>query len=218
MNPSSYSLPLTSASTSSFTEDVENELMKYESSTYSERAPAEHESLAEESRIPTSETIYTIADPCQRYQACVGSMTSLASSISQAHQMMTSDSQQTVTTASVQNLHSPVPGFGKPKFSIEAPRLPLNINESSRQLGVPATTNELRCRTPESPNALNRRNEQDPAFVKALHALRSLSFDNSDSSTSDRTPRTRSKIPSPVRKKEDGPVRKYLSFMKRFGG
>jgi hypothetical protein len=197
LSPCHLELPFTP--TSSFTQDVQDEMLKYESSVYSERTgiPAEGASISD--HLPKSESSSTLADHVQKYQECVGSI------------------------------------GGSDKSNWSSPRIRFSDADSGRHLLAATPTIDSQSATPKSPNEIermNEQNEQDPAFVRTVDALRSLS---DEAPKPAKKSRPKSLIPSPKPKKEDaiggraqtsmgthpqseGTVRRYLSFVKRLRG
>ena len=197
VSPSQLALPTTP--TSSFTQDVEDEMRKYESSVYSEKTsvPTENASLTD--HIPKSGTSSTLADHVQKYQECVVSIA------------------------------------GSDQSNWSSPQIPFSDDGSERHLVATATVNSSSAtfKPRNEIERMNEQNEQDPAFVRTVDALRSLS---------DETPkpakksRPKSMIPSPKQGKgedgndgraqtsmsthprSEGTVRRYLSFVKRLRG
>jgi hypothetical protein len=220
--------PLPPTPTSSFAEEVESELLKYESSVYSERTQAEETPFIKESE---SQSTITPLDPAQKYQDCFKSSSGPNNPTQSSFQMQDPDAtrgKHLLPTPSIATSRSATPISHE---SNQDSHMRLS-SDSRRHLLAPMPADGSRCSTPESPNAMNRRNEQDPAFVRTVDALRSL--DDGDKSGSAKRPPRKSMIPSPVRKREEdkaavqsqtsrrgsnpqnaGTMRRYLSFVKR---
>ena len=218
-------LPLTT--TSSFEEEIENELRKYESPVYSEKALTEESALSGEYK---SESTKMPSDAAEKYQEFVGLINSPSSSNQATYPLQNSD-------PTSGNLLLPVPSIttsrsANPKSHQSTQWSQTRLSNDGRcHLLAETPTDGSRCSTPKSPNAMNRRNEQDPAFLRTVDALRSL--DDDDKAGAAKTTRRKTMIPSPVRKREEveggdgsqksqgtktqpaGTVRRYLSFMKR---
>lgn len=224
-------LPLTP--TSSFAEDVETELLKYESSIYSEKTKAEHIAVDGGSRTSRSESTCTPADATHEYQECVGSINGSNNSDRSRPRIQGSDpnsGRQPSPPPSTINSRCATP---KSHESSQDSQVRFS-GDSRRHLLTATPTIGSRSPTPQSPNAMNRRNEQDPAFVRTVDALRSFDDDNKPKAV--RRIRPKSMIPSPIRKKEVAEaadrsqtsqgaypetavtVRRYLSFVKRLRG
>jgi hypothetical protein len=230
---SSGSLQLLLTSTTNFAQDVEDELLKYESSVYSETEG-----------VGTSRTMSatgTLTEHVQRYSECVGPIVGsegsrCATPISANHSNTVNEqqgSQIRVSYESGRECLDATPAI-VPQYAIAPMNHLATMNEqqnfrirfspdSGRNLSaVTPTGSDFRCPTPKTLEEMNRLNEEDPAFVRSLE----------DEAKSVKKPRPKSMIPSPMRKKEEitasgrsstsmgnhppeGTVRRYLSFVKK---
>ena len=262
ISPSSFEpLPFTPSSTLS--EDIECEMLKDESSIYSDKEQAEKGFMRDGDHLPKCPTATTLADTTQDYHKCVESSASPRSSIWFESGIRDSDanrrrnvlataapiglSPQSTTAKSHESQHineedsrarlpdeeSGIQSLAAVRATESRAATPKSLRGIGRSFLVAKSPVVARSSTPQSPNAMNRRNEQDPAFLRTLDALRSL--DNSEKPKVVRKSRTQSMIPSPIRKQEaevgersqvsfapqqrsEGTVRKYLSFVKRLRG
>jgi hypothetical protein len=229
--------PLRLTPTSSFTEEIEDEMLKYESSVYSEKIYAEEASVIEGLGIRKHKTTSTLADQAmsgQNDQECVGSIARSNSPLWSTPRIRDSDvNSRGLLLAAPPAIDSrcATPKSHEINQINEEYQVRLSDNDSGIRLLAATPTINSRAPTPHSPNEMNRRNEQDPAFVRTVDALRSLDCDDKPV----RRLRPMSMIPSPVRKKEvevagrsqtslgtqprsEGTVRRYLSFVKKLRG
>lgn len=204
--------------TSSFAQDVEDEMLKYESSVYSDKTnlPMDDSAVKEEPGLPKSGAVTSITEHVQRYQNCVGSIDASDQSKWGQSGRPNSNSDQW-SSHQLQFLDNPLARN--------------TTNGSQRGLLAATPCTDSRCPTPKSPNTMNQMNEQDPAFLRTLQALRSL-----DEPNIVKKPRPKSMIPSPKSTNKDvtsdarcktsmstypraeGAVRKYFSFVQRLRG
>lgn len=228
-SPSQFELPFTP--TSSFAQDVEDEMLKYESSIYSEKTNilAENRSITEE-HVLKSGTTSTLADHVQKYQECVGTIAGSEKSNWSSPRIRFSDAdsdRHLLAAPSMIDSQCATPKSSNEikRTNKKASQIGFFDNDSRKHLLAATPTVDPRCPTPKSPNAMNRMNEQDPAFVRSLD----------DEPKTVKKLRPKSMIPSPMRKKEDadgsrsqtsmglyprseGTVRRYLSFVKKLRG
>jgi len=227
----SYFRPLHYTRSTSFAEDIKNEMLKYTSSIDSNKSTQDDASVHKQRPTPTSGTTDISSDVAQKYHDRIDpnpNFNNLTSSQVQFPESDANNGLYLIGAAAASNFNSQ---WGTPN-SEDDYRAHIDDNDSERHLLVVTPTTDSRASTPQILHEMNKRNEQDPAFVRTVDALRSI--DKEDKPKATKKGRAVSMIPSPVRKKEEGAdrawaslgskpqskgtVRRYLNFVTRLRG
>ena len=201
MSPCIYE-PLSYTPACSLSENVKHEMYKYESSVQSEEMQTAGTSITAGTHIPKSMTASALAKALQNCQECVTAIANpndLRWSGPQLQDLVANSGELTPmsTVAPIHRYATPEPLESR-KTNESQSRCQFSNNDIGGNLLTPTSSNDLEtyslqslnqsrkshlaatlpltalAPTPQSPNAMNRRNEQDPAFIRTMDALRLL--------------------------------------------